>query len=507
MKFIFFTGALKNQTLSFDTSDISFGREADNLLSIPAESISRYHGKIKFETDGKWHIYDFGSTNGVKVNNVKINVSAVLNKNDVVSFGDEVAQFCDDTAPSDLAGVAAGTNSTEVNPDSEPKKTVKPLFVLRKSVPTAADPIPRLVPTPVNSSPEPIFEVKSTDNAPEVRLDNNTHFEVGDGINLFDSVRRRKSGKKSELSEEEQRKKRRSNILFGIGVIGVAIIIMAAFIIIFGEKPRKHDPSAASRPEAVVLVYEKVIGSKDGLFRFYLQLENNRAQFVLDDLKNQRRFVREIDDLSRDTVTELYQNIPIENFWELRSNGAGTLDSGEFTRRKIMFLLGDKSNTVEVVNEKYAPAVFEAFERSIDAFADKYDMQTIAMTSEELERAAVIAFERAERAFNNREAKPRNLLDAERYYKLTVEYLEQFSPKPDIWAQARERARGAESIRLDKIKQLSTSRLTFYKLGNLQDEYKVLQEIVEYFPDGSEDLAKYRRRLFTVSKELEKKRR
>ncbi|MEG1980084.1 MAG: FHA domain-containing protein, partial [Victivallaceae bacterium] len=501
MKFIFFTGVLKNQTLSFDTADISFGREADNLLSIPADSISRYHGKIKFEADGKWHIYDFGSTNGVKVNNVKINVSSILNKNDVVSFGDEVAQFCDDGAPDGFANAPSNAvaNSTEEKLTVEPEKSVKPLFVLRKSVPSAEDPIPHLVPVPATAAPEPtaVFEPKTAEVAEKQVSGSKNNFELGNGVKLFDAGRKRKQGENSELTGDEQRKKRRSNVLFGIGVVGVAIIVMAAFVIFFGEKPKRTGVSVEKRPESVVLVYEKVIGSKDGLFRFYLQLENNQAHFVLDDLKNQRHFVREIDDLSRDTIKELYQNIPIESFWELRSDGTKNSDSGEFTRRKIMFLLGDKVNTVEVVNEKYAPAVFEAFERSIDAFADKYDMQTIAMTSEELERAAIIAFERAERAFNNREAKPGNLLDAERYYKLTVEYLEQFSPKPDIWAQARERAKEAETIRQEKIKQLSTDRLTYYKLGNLQDEYKVLQELVEYFPDGSEDLAKYRRRLFT----------
>ena len=66
MKLFFVNGLRAGEELEFILPEITVGRELDNVVIIPVEGVSRYHGKFRLQSNGKWTVEDSGSTNGIK---------------------------------------------------------------------------------------------------------------------------------------------------------------------------------------------------------------------------------------------------------------------------------------------------------------------------------------------------------------------------------------------------------------------------------------------------------
>ena len=105
MKISFDNGPRCGEEIEFELPEITVGREEDNVLRVPAAGVSRYHGVIQRAASGSWLVRDLGSTNGIKVNGVKIAGEKELAEGDSVEFGAARA-----VRPGDLqtAGGAAG---------------------------------------------------------------------------------------------------------------------------------------------------------------------------------------------------------------------------------------------------------------------------------------------------------------------------------------------------------------------------------------------------------------
>ena len=71
MKLYFINGLREGESIVLQPPGVCIGRESDNDIQLLVAGVSRYHAKISF--DGmKWSIADLGSTNGTKVNGIKI---------------------------------------------------------------------------------------------------------------------------------------------------------------------------------------------------------------------------------------------------------------------------------------------------------------------------------------------------------------------------------------------------------------------------------------------------
>ena len=90
MKIFFINGPRSDEEIEFALSEITVGREEDNTLRVPAAGVSRYHAKLYRTESGIWLVKDLGSTNGVKVNRVKIDGEKELAEGDCVEFGDQM---------------------------------------------------------------------------------------------------------------------------------------------------------------------------------------------------------------------------------------------------------------------------------------------------------------------------------------------------------------------------------------------------------------------------------
>jgi SARP family transcriptional regulator, regulator of embCAB operon len=77
---------------------VTLGREDDNMIQLPHEKVSKYHAVILSAKEG-WAIEDLKSTNGVFVNNKRIE-RVVLRDGDSVKIG-AFEFFFEVNAPSD----------------------------------------------------------------------------------------------------------------------------------------------------------------------------------------------------------------------------------------------------------------------------------------------------------------------------------------------------------------------------------------------------------------------
>lgn len=80
MKIFFVNGVRSGDEVEFALPEITIGRDDGNILRIPTEAVSRYHARLKQNESGVWTICDQGSTNGVKLNRVRIGGDGSLPK-------------------------------------------------------------------------------------------------------------------------------------------------------------------------------------------------------------------------------------------------------------------------------------------------------------------------------------------------------------------------------------------------------------------------------------------
>lgn len=78
-------GTLAGQRIPIPPDGLTIGRETDNRLIVPDLSVSRHHARIALE-NGVLMVYDLNSTNGVYVNEQRVQRHA-LKAGDVVRFG------------------------------------------------------------------------------------------------------------------------------------------------------------------------------------------------------------------------------------------------------------------------------------------------------------------------------------------------------------------------------------------------------------------------------------
>lgn len=80
------------QEIGVSKSELTLGRDPANDIVIEDAKVSRLHARFEFSTQGEVRVIDTGSTNGVKVNGVKVK-ETTIKPGDVVELGESKIRF------------------------------------------------------------------------------------------------------------------------------------------------------------------------------------------------------------------------------------------------------------------------------------------------------------------------------------------------------------------------------------------------------------------------------
>ena len=421
MNLYFLNGQKKGESWTLVPPGICIGREQDNDIQLLIPGVSRYHAKIEYCQDGQWKILDLGSTNGTKVNGVKIYGEVILKPGTEIIVGEQVIRFDQDFKPD------------EVTPPGQAKPAPAPVAV--------PDPIP----PESQKTPVSVTGYNETD-----KVD-------------FDIFGKSSPGPKEQKSEAVSPKKRLVNLLFALLVTVLACVAILVFFILAGapKEDRQKAPVKVSQ-NPFFLEYEKTILSRDNVFRFSICIENGSAQFKLNDLKYQRRFSKGIGKVDEYLLKELIREIKGTDFMKIHSDPPGSPANGVDESRTLTIGYDSNLNSVSVRNS-FPKSSFETIEYALGRFADDYGLKTISLSQKEMREEAVRSFQKAEELLANYQAKPENLRNAILRYRIAIEFLDQFDPKPEEWTIAKRKLGEAEALMKKMIKDAEFNINVLYK--------------------------------------------
>jgi hypothetical protein len=83
---------LNGERITLDTDSLKIGRQASCRIVFNDSNVSREHAQLRRSVDG-WKLLDLDSTNGTKINGVKITEEQLLVNGDELGFGTSSAKF------------------------------------------------------------------------------------------------------------------------------------------------------------------------------------------------------------------------------------------------------------------------------------------------------------------------------------------------------------------------------------------------------------------------------
>lgn len=152
MKLFILNGDLAGKEFELKPPGLSLGRESDNDISLTGAAASRYHLKFEFE-DSAWFLRDLNSTNGTKLNGVKINQREKLTRGDEVGVGSTRILF--DDVQSDASKAETVQRASEEPPPPVVAVRAPEPIPAKPDAPAAVNPSDTFAPSPEAVAPPP----------------------------------------------------------------------------------------------------------------------------------------------------------------------------------------------------------------------------------------------------------------------------------------------------------------------------------------------------------------
>jgi len=476
MRLQFLNGELSGGFRQLAPPGISLGRETDNDVQMLIGGVSRYHAKIEF-SNGAWLLRDLGSTNGTKINGEKLSSPKPIKIGDIIIMGDQTMRIVSDgEKPSEEIRLPSSSETVQPAPLGHSEPTMKEIALPK--IPQGPSIIFQPAPQPEPSQPAaPAANAQpSSAHAPAIEQSHESFKQHAKSI--FDTIKAAvptklegdifsKSKQQSQQSGQQQGggaassgKGRFSNFLFYVALVSLAVICLSVFVMMQQESARAAANAANASKEdkqpPFMLVYDKQRVTKDNIFRFALTVENGSAVFTLDDLRNNRHFMKSFGKANPVFLKNLEEAVRKSDFMKLQQEPPGVSEDGSDELRNLVILQGNNFNKISVRNT-YAKSSFEDIEMAIDQFAEDFSLRTVSLSVDEMKEEAEKAFLKAESLFDNYQARPENLRNAITRYQLTLDYLDQLEPKPKEWDIARKRQQEAQAILDTQLKEVTFS--------------------------------------------------
>jgi pSer/pThr/pTyr-binding forkhead associated (FHA) protein/tetratricopeptide (TPR) repeat protein len=456
MKLFYIEGNKKGAVYELTPPGASIGREADNDIILDSEASSRYNSKLEFK-DGEWFLKDLGSTNGTKLNEVKISTEILLHDGDRIKIGKEVLLF--------------GTSPV-----------VKPVLPETSPAPFSAISVkPAGVPADKSAVPPPKSEANREEGKSLQRLppsnDSAENPKDGKAKALPEKRAGVTSGKmdffQRKKEDKTERKRKRASMLFYITVIGAAVLLVLIFLLFDkiqndAEKNKKAAKPVQSNVTPLMVSYEKQISTPDNIFRYELKIRDNTIAVTRDDLKHQIRFTRE-KTVDRDSLQKLEQELKETDFMNLAGQQSGVASDGTDELKLLTIAFGNNLNSIRIKNT-FEPTSFKEAVNILEDFSKNIlSIPTVSLTADEMKNKAGAEFRNAEMLFKNYQSKDENLRICIRKYGLVIDYLQCFEPKPDMYDKAYQRSQEAKKILDDEIKSLMSDAERNVRLAKYED--------------------------------------
>ena len=482
MKIKFLNGIYSGRELEFNTPSVTIGRDGGNQLILDTDGVSRCHAELKQLPDGSWQVQDLNSTNGVKINGVRIDGPTPVTEGVELTVGENhllITALSQEPAPVIFNPIISpGVTAEPSEPDPE-------IPVLKVATPAA--------------SAESAWDPKKLTGS------------------LFGKKENKKdSGDAPAAEGAADPRKRRSNLIFYTILVCVVIMILS---FAFSVMSPKKQTTSSTRVLPLVVQYEEEIISKDNVFRFEFVMKsrlNERSvkkngktatsyvreytvTFSLDDIASKRRYSREVA-VSDETVAQLRSVIGSSGIFAAQENRQQQDPS--FNRR-LTIVEGRRLVKMAVAGE-YGPNEFTTVEEAINEMTESFGLKTISMTPEQLISQAQRDFIKAEDLFANA-VRPGNLRDAIKRYQMVVEALEQFDPKPAMWDKAGKQLAEALKQRTLRMDALQTEYKRLAQLREFGQMRGVFLQMMELSDPDSQDYSSAKRRLVYIEQILRKK--
>jgi pSer/pThr/pTyr-binding forkhead associated (FHA) protein len=473
---LFYAGVIKQDGFEeLKPPGLSLGRELDNDIVLDEEAASRYHCKMFFRDDN-WFLKDLGSTNGTKLNGLKIKEEIKLTPGDEISIGHQKFVFAETLDKTKSEHVP----SPSQNKPDEAKKAIDPKEL---------DALPK------ENVKKAFFSFFSEKKAPEEKPKN----AASDTAPSFF-----KKPKPEELGDTAPKKKRLS-VTFYIILVLTAVIIIGGFLLI--EKIlEKKPPAPAPKPAHIVgapltVIYEKQICTPDNIFRYELTIKNNTITVTRDDIKYNLRFKRQ-QTVDEKLIEDLIQEIKDTEFMTLAEQQTGISPDNTDECKILTVLYGRTLNSVRIKNT-FEPPQFKDAVNVIENLSNEIlNIPTISRTPDEMKKEAEKAFEKAEMLFANRQANAENIREAARRYGYVIELLECFEPKPEMYDKAYSQGQEAKKIIEDEVKRHEVNAQQFSRLNKIEDTIEEYKEIIELLEPNDKRAQKAKERIIQMEKFL-----
>lgn len=85
-------GLVAGSTFTLAAGEVTIGRDGENEIVLAENTVSRYHARLKRQSNGQFALTDLGSANGVYVNGTRVQ-RAILRSGDQIKVGDSFFRF------------------------------------------------------------------------------------------------------------------------------------------------------------------------------------------------------------------------------------------------------------------------------------------------------------------------------------------------------------------------------------------------------------------------------
>lgn len=435
VNFIIEDGAGRGREIVIKADGSRIGRSSSNDIIIKDPALSRYHCRVFFKPgEGLW-AEDLGGANQSLLNKKPLLTESRILPGDRLTLGDTTLLVLSDECLDEKAPERADPGATEHPPASTPP----PVSARLSNIPDAQEKAAKTQP----------------DRPPPAARSRRPRFSV----------------------------------ILAVVALCLGAVVLAAVLLPKPEARREQAPPPP--PPSMVLTYEKIQASPENIFRYAMDLKENRISAEVDDIENSVHIPgNQQKPVSEDAFLELRGAIERTDFFNLPSPAEGQ-SPNVWEVMDLSITDGTRHHRVRVVNA-IEPEQFEEIRKAVENLAaGALGVSADAISKEDRLDLAHKAVLRARDLYDQREVKHENLFLAIRALRETEAYLEPISEKPPDYGETMALLSECEAMLKEQVDDLKFQADHAARIKDWSKAIEHLSVIMEIIPDSNDERNQY----------------